>query len=314
MDKTSRSTAESSTAPSKPSRADLRLARQARILGACLIARSEALAAGKGDQAITSSGSGRPFTIKVGSHESPCTIQQYLLQILKACNEAPISKELQKQQIATFVLELKANLLACFTYCQRLYNGWKPPSRPKRTSSEESEARHLSAKVVTKKQVQAAFDRLLPAAIPYPLTKDIMEVARGELATVLRDRGERGRQRPLEATYPVIQMVLKWYFGVSVTVDQIRQGASVQLKQPRRRPTKPAPGPESKEQRLTRDILGLSVISPELIHALVQEFSDPDHKVRDLVNKNILRTQEKLHTESTDGKLGGWLTSEDADP
>lgn len=254
--------------PASPaSKSDRILAKRAQQLGQCLIGRAGMLAEGLGDQAILMSGSGKPFVVKKGRSESPCTIRCYVEHVVQLCaDDKKVEKQLIKQDTAHRILQLKVNLLACFDYCRTLYRDRKSLPRAERADADAAETKYLTA-AAAKRQAQAALSRLLPAAIPFPLCDEICRHAETQLSFVLRDLGEEGRHKPLEATIEVVQAVMLRYRRQKVTRDQVRQGAGEVI---------------SKAPRIT----------PELSQALASEKADPHHYLRGLVAKNIQRIEK----------------------
>lgn len=265
--------------PSPASKADQALAKRALLLGQCLVGRAGMLAEGQGDQEILMSGSGKPFVVKARGGKPTCTIRRYVEHVVRLCDEdKQIERPLNKQDTAHQILQLKVNILACFNYCWQVYRDRKPPPRAERGDVDAVETKHLTA-VAAKRQAQAAFSRLLPAAIPFPLCDEIRQHAETQLSLVLRDLGAEGRHKPLEATIDVVQAVMLRYRRQEVTRDQVRQGAGeVIVKTPR--------------------------ITPELSRALANEKCDPHHYHRAQVAKNIRRVEKVRAAEekaSTDG-------------
>lgn len=265
--------------PSPASKADQALAKRALLLGQCLVGRADMLAEGQGDQEILMSGSGKPFVVKARGGKLTCTIRRYVEHVVRLCDEdKEFERQINKQDTAHRILQLKVNILACFNYCWQLYRDRKPPPRAERGDVDAAETKHLTA-TAAKRQAQAAFSRLLPAAIPFPLYDEIRQHAETQLSFVLRDLGAEGRYKPLEATIDVVQAVMLRYRRQEVTRDQVRQGAGeVIAKAPR--------------------------ITPELSHALANEKGDPHHYHRGQVVKNIRRIEKIRAAEekvATDG-------------
>jgi hypothetical protein len=102
-------------------------------------------------------------------------------------------------------------------------------------------------------------ERLLLAAIPFPLTDGIRRAAMAALNGGLVDKGgdeSVAHDMPNQAATQVTQAVISKYLGKDVSADFIRQGASHIA--PTARP------------------------SDEVLAALAQERQDPEHKMRDL--------------------------------
>lgn len=254
--------------PSPASKADQALAKRALLLGQCLVGRAGMLAEGQGDQEILMSGSGKPFVVKARGGKPTCTIRRYVEHVVRLCDEdKEIERPINKQDTAHRILQLKVNILACFNYCWQLYRDRKPLPKEDRGDVDAADTKYLTA-AAARRQAQAAFSRLLPAAIPFPLCDEIRKHAETQLSFVLRDLGAEGRYKPLEATIDVVQAVMLKYRRQKVTRDQVRQGAGeVIFKGPR--------------------------ITPELSHALANEKGDPNYYYRDQVAKNI-RSVEKI--------------------
>lgn len=241
---------------------DKKLARQAHSWAQCLASRADMLAAGTGSTLIETSVSRKPASVRHNRRTGQVTIRYWLKDTVKLLDSSPLQTQLDKRHAAESVLELKANLLACYDYCKRFYNSLKP-RKPRETASDEAIAAYRAEAGKHKTSIRAVFERLLKAAIPFPLTNATRAIALRQLGHVLVDKGQAQHQPPSQAATEVIQEIIRKYLDKKVSAEFIRQGASFIAADAR--PT------------------------PEMRQALAQEQQDPDHSMRDIVRQNIER-------------------------
>lgn len=214
--------------PSPANEEDQRLARKGHRWAERLSSLSDTLLNGEGDMLMRSPVTMRPIQAKGDEQAEPINIRCWLSELVSQLEGSDLLTRLSDRHRDERVVQVKANLIACFDYCKRRYNQEKP-RKPLPAASEEQHAAYQVAMQETRQRVREVFGRLLPAAIPYPLTEKIQRTADNELELVLKNRGEVGRLQPAEAMVPVVQAVISKYLAEHVSDDRVRQGANLDV-------------------------------------------------------------------------------------
>lgn len=214
--------------PSPASEEDQRLARKGHLWAERLSSLSDTLLNGEGHLLMQSPVTMRPIQAKGDEQAEPINIRCWLSELVSQLDGSDLLTRLSERHRDERVVQLKANLIACFDHCKRHYNQEKP-RKLLPAASEEQHAAYQVAVQETRNHVREAFGKLLPAAIRFPLTEKIQRTADNALELVLKDRGEEGRLQPAEAAVPVVQAVISKYLAEHVSDDRVRQGASLDV-------------------------------------------------------------------------------------
>lgn len=277
---------------SSASDADQRLARQGHRWAKRLSGCSDVLLNGDGDSLIQSPITLRPFEVNTDGHKAQTNIRTLLSAMVGLLNDSDLHGKLDELHCRERVLQLKANLLTCFDYCKRRYNREKP-RKPRSRASDEVHEEYLENVSKAKERVRNVFDRLLPAAIPFPLTETIQQTARDELDRVLMDKGQQGRAQSSEAVVPVVQAVVRKYLQRHVGSDLVRQGAS--LASPRMRPSAEVLSAVARETEEEEQPQNVSKLQKDAVEALKKQQQEKQRRAERQREKQKAEERQRAH-------------------